>query len=627
VCGVQFPWPKSLTPSPVVSRVAAWRLFGKMPERTQYAILALSKSGRETAKVAFIGRAAAVAPRCRVKSSSRREGSSKMNADSFNDSDLPRKQLAHAPTLNEALGAAIQGAAFNAILSIDERGVIQTINPATERMFGYPEDELIGQNVKLLMPPSYSEEHDGYLARYLATGEKRIIGMGREAIARRKGGSTFPVHLSVTEAFLGQERRFVGIIRDITERRQAEETRSRLAAIVQSSDDAIISKDLDGTIATWNQGAERLYGYNVREIVGSPISILIPDDRPDELAAIMERLKRGQRIEHFETVRVRKDGSRVEVSLTISPVKNEEGQIVRASKIARDITAQKRAEKDLRESNEKLQRALAELQAKSDELYAATQQLWQAAKLASVGELAAGIAHELNNPLATVSVRIESALARTPLDDPRRHSLEVIEQETKRMGNLVANLLNFSRRDEEQISTVDIRDELTRAVELIHYHLRKRQVIIVAEFAQKTPSVFADRQKLRQVFLNLLTNASDAMPRGGTLTLRCAPAMLDHERPAVRIEFVDTGAGIPAEQLPRVFDPFFTTKGEGHGTGLGLPICRRAVEEHHGTIQFLSELGTGTTVRIVLPVTSETNVDRLGESAAASASNVAGRSN
>jgi signal transduction histidine kinase len=341
----------------------------------------------------------------------------------------------------------------------------------------------------MLMPPPYREEHDVYLDRYLATGETKVIGKGRETVGRRKDGSTFPMDLSVAEARLDDERIFVGIARDATERKQAEEA--------------------------------------------------------------------------------------------------------------------------VRASNRELAGALAELHARSDEAQAVAQQLWQAAKLASVGELAASIAHELNNPLATISLRIESVLSRTPADDPRRRALEIIGQETQRMANLVANLLQFARRGPEQASTVNVGDELARAVDLIHHHLRKRSVEVVQEFAPDTPTIYADRQKLRQVFLNLLTNAGDAMPQGGTLTLRTGTARLEGGRPGVWIEVSDTGVGIPAEHLAKVFDPFFTTKPEGKGTGLGLPICRRVVEEHHGTIQLASVPGQGTTVRIGLPASSDVNVRPL----------------
>lgn len=268
-------------------------------------------------------------------------------------------------------------------------------------------------------------------------------------------------------------------------------------------------------------------------------------------------------------------------------------------------------QKALQKSHEELEKLVAELQAKNEEVRTMTQQLWQATKLASVGELAASIAHELNNPLATVCLRVESVLTRTPADDPRRRPLQIVEQEAKRMGALVANLLQFSRRSDGQVSTVDVREELTKSVELIGHHLRKRLIALAWEFAPDTPTIYADRQKLRQVFLNLLTNASDAMPQSGTLTLRTGPATLQNGKPAVRIEVADTGVGIPAEHRDRIMEPFFTTKEEGKGTGLGLAICRRVVQEHHGIIQVGSEAGKGTTVCIILPVKNGANVDRL----------------
>lgn len=179
------------------------------------------------------------------------------------------------------------------------------------------------------------------------------------------------------------------------------------------------------------------------------------------------------------------------------------------------------------------------------------------------------------------------------------------------MGHLVANLLQFCRRGAGQSSTVDVPEELTKAVELIQHHLRKRLIDVVSEFSPDAPTIFADRQKLRQVFLNLLTNASDAMPQGGTLTLRIAPGRLEGGDAALVIEFADTGVGIPAEHLEKAMEPFFTTKEEGKGTGLGLAICRRIVQEHHGAIQIRSGVGEGTTVRIALPVKSATNVRPL----------------
>jgi signal transduction histidine kinase len=251
------------------------------------------------------------------------------------------------------------------------------------------------------------------------------------------------------------------------------------------------------------------------------------------------------------------------------------------------------AEKELEETNRKLEATL-------DQLSATTQQLWQASKLATMGELAASVAHELNNPLATVALHAESLVGQAANNEQNRTSLEVILQENERMAALVNNLLQFSRRGHRQISTVDVREEITNSVEFLRYHLRNRRIEVVFDFAETLPAIHADRQQLRQLFLNLLTNASDALANGGQLKLRVATDTLNGEE-AVLVEFVDNGEGMPPENITKVWDPFFTTKPEGKGTGLGLGICRRIVESHGGNIGIESEVGKGTTVRILLP--------------------------
>jgi signal transduction histidine kinase len=257
-------------------------------------------------------------------------------------------------------------------------------------------------------------------------------------------------------------------------------------------------------------------------------------------------------------------------------------------------------ESKVRERTQALQENNRRLECMQEQIAQQSQQLWQAAKLATMGELAASIAHELNNPLATVSLRIESLLGEMGADEHAQETLRVVAEEVDRMGNLVANLLQFSRRSHQQVSTVDVQAEIQGTLELIHYHLRNHQITVRREFAREVPMVHADRQQLRQLFLNLVTNAADAMPQGGTLTIR-----VDNARPPspaqVIIEVSDTGVGIAAEDLPKVLDPFFTTKPEGKGTGLGLAICRRIAQEHGGTLELSSEVGKGPTVRIIFP--------------------------
>src|SRR5947207_1913731 len=316
----------------------------------------------------------------------------------------------------------------------------------------------------------------------------------------------------------------------------------------------------------------------------------IKDIRPTgELPALLEEL--AARRSGLATSRAwhhrKKDGTIIDVDITSHTLdfSGRHAELI----LVNDITERKRAEDQLLKTNEALT--------------VMTQQLWQASKLATMGELAASIAHELNNPLATVALRAESLNEQFAEDDARRASLTVIIQEVERMANLVSNLLVFSRRSHPQISTVDLREELTSSLDFIHYHLRNRKINVFKEFAADLPTVQADRQQLRQVFLNLMTNASDAMSEGGTLTVRARRGVLGNGAAAVTMEFTDTGIGIEPEDMPKLWESFFTTKPEGKGTGLGLPICRRTVEEHRGTIEVESEVGVGTTVRIVLPGT------------------------
>ena len=256
------------------------------------------------------------------------------------------------------------------------------------------------------------------------------------------------------------------------------------------------------------------------------------------------------------------------------------------------MTLNEKLEEMVEERTAALRQEVAERKTAEEEAKTMTQHLWQAAKLATMGELAASIAHELNNPLATASLRIESLQAGLAENDPRRLSLDIVDKEIDRMARLVADLLQFSRRSQPQVSTIDVREEVEKSLDLIHYHLRKSSIEVRKVFPPDARTILADRQQLRQVFLNLFSNAADAMPRGGTLTIRVS--MTDSQT-QVLIEVSDTGEGIRPEILPKLMTPFFTTKPEGKGTGLGLSICRRIIQEHHGALNVESEVGKGTT--------------------------------
>jgi PAS domain S-box-containing protein len=515
-------------------------------------------------------------------------------------------------------------------------------------------------------------------------------------------------------------------ITDLTQRKRAEEECRQLASIVESSEDAIIGKTLAGIVTSWNRGAQELYGYSAEEVVGRSIAILAPPEHSNEVTSILEKLILGDNLEHFETERISKDGQRISVSLTISPIRDASQRLVGASTIARNITKRKRAEQEqhaselryrrlfesardgililngdsgkivdvnpylidllrypreeligkelwqvgtfkdisaskaafvelqerdfvryddlplesgegtvtqvevvangylegdtrvvqcnirdvtkrklaedvLKETNSRLEHALVDLKAKTSDLTAMTQQLWQASKLTTMGELAASIAHELNNPLTTISLRIDSLADDFSDDEEKSHTLKIIADEIERMGKLVGRLLQFSRHSGQEMSTLNIREEFENSMELFEYHLRAKGIEVVREFDATLPTVQADRQQLRQIFLNLLTNASDAMPLGGTLVTRLISVDPESGVRGVRLELSDSGPGITPADLKQIWEPFFTTKPEGKGTGLGLAITRRAIEAHHGTISIESELGKGTTVTMFLP--------------------------
>jgi two-component system sensor kinase FixL len=397
---------------------------------------------------------------------------------------------------------------------------------------------------------------------------------------------------------------------EISERAKVEqelsESKARLAGIINSALDSIITIDSDQRVLMFNGGAEKMFRCTAAEAIGQSLDRFIPPRFRSSHSKDIRKFggtgvtTRTMGAAHAVSG-LRPNGEEFPVEASISQI--EVGGQKFYTVIMRDITERKRAEGKLKEANQSLERALAELQAKRDELTGMTQQLWQKSKLATMGELAASIAHELNNPLATVGLRAETLLMQMPEDPDKRKSLEIIAQEVDRMASLVNNLLQFSRRSHRQVSTVDPREEIANSVEFVHYHLRSGKIEVVRHFADPLPTIQADRPQLHQLFLNLLTNASDAMPAGGKLTMHVVSSILD-DAEAVAIEFADTGEGITTENLERIWDPFFTTKPEGKGTGLGLAICRRIVEEHGGTIGIQSEVGRGTTVRIVFPATS-----------------------
>jgi PAS domain S-box-containing protein len=380
------------------------------------------------------------------------------------------------------------------------------------------------------------------------------------------------------------EEEFAIFFRDITQRRRAAEVSARLAAIVESSDDGILSKQLDGTILSWNAGAERIFGYRADEMVGGSIYRLIPPELRAEEQDILARIARGEHVAHYETTRIRKDGSTVVIELTVSPVRDVNGNIIGASSIKRDITERKRAEEQLR----------------------------QAAKMEAVGRLAGGIAHEANNQMSVVLGCAAFLLKRGDLAPEARADVEQMRRAAERTAGITAQLLAFGRRQWLHPAPLDL-NEMIKGVDALLRRLLGERCQLALELAPDLPKAMADRGQIEQVLLNLVFNARDAMVEGGIITISTdraehthtlVPADGPHPNPAgafVRFTIADTGHGMDAETRRRVFEPFYSTKEIGRGTGLGLAAVHGIVRQSGGFIRLDSAIGRGTTFDIYLP--------------------------
>jgi PAS domain S-box-containing protein len=466
---------------------------------------------------------------------------------------------------------AVINTTVDGIIVIDEQGNIEAFNRGAERLFGYHQSEVVGRNVNILMPSPYHEEHDSYLQRYLSTGDARIIGKGREVTGRRRDGTAFPLHLSVGEMRVGGQRKFTGMLHDLTERArlagQLGSSEARWKAIVESAVDGIIVIDAHGRVETFNPAAERLFGYPAQEVLGRNIAMLMPSPYREEHDTYLARYLATGRAKIIgigrEVEGRRKDGTTFPLHLSVGEISMD--GVRKFTGILHDLTGRVQIETQLREQ----------------------------AGLARLGEMAAVIAHEVKNPLAGIRGAVQVFGHQLADGDPKAQILKEIVARIDALDQMMKDLLLFARPPKPRHAPTDLVPLVSTTANLLSQDPALREVDV--EVQGSAPTISADPDMLRIVFQNLLINSAHAMHGKGHIRVAVGT-----DNGTCQIAFTDSGPGIPAEIREKIFTPFFTTK--SRGSGLGLPTAKRLIEAHNGQISIECPQDGGTSVLIRLPL-------------------------
>ena len=471
------------------------------------------------------------------------------------------------------------------VITTDTDGKILDLNAVGEQLTGWKKSEAVGLplgQVFRVVHESSREPIDDPTEVVLRKGS--TLSMPPNTLLIVKDGTEVPIDDSAAP-IRDAEGKIVGSVltfRDVSERRERQRVSELLAAVVESSEDAIISKGLDGIIQSWNAGAERIFGYTAKEAIGRPITMLIPPELASEEASIIARIKSGERIANFDTVRLYRDGRRIEVSETISPVKDAQGRVVGASKVVHDIA-------ERREFEETLARAaheLAEADRRKDQFLAI-------------------LAHELRNPLSPIRSCLEvlKAGASPDVQEP----LSIMDRQVTQMVRLIDDLLDIARISRGQLelrkSRVNLQDVIDQALESVQPLVEERGLSVAVEVPEAPCELHADGARLTQVFANLLTNAAKYSPAGRGITLRAVAG----ER--ILVSVIDQGVGIAADKLDVIFGMFSQIKDSAHetrGLGIGLTMAKELAELHDGELTVHSDgPGKGATFTVTLPRTPD----------------------
>jgi PAS domain S-box-containing protein len=458
------------------------------------------------------------------------------------------------------------------------------VNRAAHERLGYTREEFLTLGMADIVPARERPR--------IAEVSAILLGQGRasfEGIELTKDGREIPVDVRLHQTSRGRQTVTLSISRDISERKKAQAKLNELAAIVANSEDSIIGLDRHGVITSWNRGAARIYGYTSEEAIGQSMGLLMPLGQDDPDMELSHRVAQGQAVEGHETVRVTKTGLRRDVSVTMSPVRDENGLLIGASAIGRDITEVKQQQREREEIFE---------------------QLRQSQKMEALGTLAGGIAHDFNNLLGVILGYAEIAQQKQRAGEPAGRQIGQVVLASQRARDLVRQILTFSRRGKAERLPVVLGPLVAEALKMIRASIPSA-VKIESELATPGDSVLADPTQIQQVLLNLCANAAQAMaPGGGVLRVRLEEVEVGLGHPLARagldagpyflLTVADTGPGMSPEVLGRALEPFFTTKPSGQGTGLGLSVVHGIVQSHGGWLSIHSQEGQGSTFEVWL---------------------------
>jgi two-component system cell cycle sensor histidine kinase/response regulator CckA len=473
----------------------------------------------------------------------------------------------------------------------DVKTVIQEANEAAATMLGESTSVLQGASLIAFLAVG----HDAFHALVDDIQMRRPVVGHASVRVRTSRGASFDGELTAAgiRDATGNLCGLRWLLRDVTTRRETEAAVAHLAAIVDSSQDAILSKTLDGVITSFNPAAARLYGYRPDEIIGKSVEVLLPPDRKGEFRAVMEQIQQGRSVPHYDTIRRRKDGSLVNVSITISPTRGLDGRLIGASAIARDITDRITSEEELCKYRDHLEELVRE---RTEALRRSLEELRRTERLASIGTLAAGIAHEINNPINAILMTAQYGVDYGDDLDPKTAYRSIIEQ-AGRCGRIVKGILQFARHERLQKTLCNVNDVVRQAALLAKTYMASPGLALDFELDTGLPELPLSRTEFEQVIVNLVKNSIEAAH--GRVNVRISTR---RDAQAVVVHVADDGPGMPSDTASQVFDPFFSTRQHHGGTGLGLSICHRIVADHGGTIAVQSRPGEGTTFLIRLPV-------------------------